>query len=702
MEIVRTEFRNVDGSVRGGFTGHGESLNDVENFQMPMDRARGRGGSSWGVVEGMEVSVGIGEPGVTVSPGSALDSDGNLVVLAVQGSAVVDPTVDPTNDDNIPTVVVGDDGVTVPSTTVTGECVVVVTWREVAGDANAFVRRHAPWLRVLAAADVSEGEQVPLGTVTVDDAGNVLGLTPGTRRQVGVTAGRLELRSSRQTSANGALRQEQIAALTALGDGLELSVLSASGERQALHVDRRTAEVTVPTSLRIADAAGSAGGFTMRSGTDGAWRLADATAGEDRLVVDGPGRLGIGLAPGASAQRLLHVEGSEIHAGGSSGGLSFGDRSATGFVDAPTAGERWSWYADRGQARLWSGADKLWVDKDSNVGIGTPAGAPIKRTVYVSGSGSGVHIEGSGAGFSFADRLRPLGYVDNPGAGERWVWYASGGVARLWSGIDQLTVGAPDDGGGLDVPRRMRVRQGGSSSAGMWLFQTGPQADRAFVGMADDTHVGFWGSGFGWGTWMDTNTGFVSFRNDLGLADGPIGLRLWGSEIADRGGGTLTIRSGGGVVAFDGTVFFRDVVVRGRLVKPGGLFVIDHPLDPLGSTLEHSFVESPERLNVYAGTVVTDSAGEATIELPSYFEALNRDPRVQLTPIGSLARVAARLPIKDNGVEIVSDEPGLEVAWQVTGVRQDAWAERNPVVVERPKPEAERGTYLHPEVHGQP
>lgn len=54
---------------------------------------------------------------------------------------------------------------------------------------------------------------------------------------------------------------------------------------------------------------------------------------------------------------------------------------------------------------------------------------------------------------------------------------------------------------------------------------------------------------------------------------------------------------------------------------------IDHPLDPENRTLSHSFVESPDMKNVYDGVVTTDAAGYATVELPDWFGALNRDFR---------------------------------------------------------------------------
>jgi hypothetical protein len=42
------------------------------------------------------------------------------------------------------------------------------------------------------------------------------------------------------------------------------------------------------------------------------------------------------------------------------------------------------------------------------------------------------------------------------------------------------------------------------------------------------------------------------------------------------------------------------------------------------------------------------------------------------------------------------------VSWQVTGVRQDAFAKVHPLQVEVEKPENERGYYLHPELYGAP
>ncbi|KPL03678.1 MAG: hypothetical protein AMJ73_05825 [candidate division Zixibacteria bacterium SM1_73] len=73
--------------------------------------------------------------------------------------------------------------------------------------------------------------------------------------------------------------------------------------------------------------------------------------------------------------------------------------------------------------------------------------------------------------------------------------------------------------------------------------------------------------------------------------------------------------------------------------KGGGGFKIDHPLDPQNKYLYHSFVESPDMKNVYDGVVVLDANGQAVVELPYYFGAVNKDFRYQLTCIGGFAPV---------------------------------------------------------------
>ncbi|WP_239395564.1 hypothetical protein [Frankia sp. CiP3] len=658
--MTRTQYFNVaTGTVRTGSTTHGESLTDVENGLLPLARWTESSLHSWGVADGLTVTATMGQQGVTVSPGVALDSLGRVVALAPGGVAVIDPAADPSQVVNIATVPVGATGVTV-ATDGLGPATLLLTalFREVQDQGQAGVPPvllHAPWLRLRVEASVpDDGPEVVLARVTLD-AGNAVAALEATRRRLaGLPAGRIELRRPVVGAGATPAIGQQAAAVLAVPDSGGLSLTGSAGG---------------PTvSLLSIDAS-----LTAASLLPGGGRLVLGTAGPPRTI--------------------LHVEGNEgVHSGGTGGGFSFADRAVGGFVPAP-------------------------------------------------------------------------------GAGERWVWYASGETARLWSGRDVLTIGTTGEGLGLDVARRMRVRQGGDASAGLWFFQDGTASDRAFVGMANDAEVGFFGAGVGWGLKMDVNSGDLRFAGDYGRPDGPSTLSLWGSRIGDVGNGTLFLRSGGGAVAFDGGdgvqigtagapgslavqntgtaisatnsgdslfaaavfangmlgvlaqgrttgvfasgrnvgvvgvgptagQFFGDVSISGTLSKGGGGFRIDHPLNPENKYLSHSFVESPEMLNVYRGTVTTDDAGDAAVELPDYVEALNEDFTYHLTVLGEIGIATVTRPVQESGFRIRSDRPGVEVCWLLLGVRRDPWANEHRIQVEEDKDGDARGRYLHPDVRG--
>jgi trimeric autotransporter adhesin len=148
--------------------------------------------------------------------------------------------------------------------------------------------------------------------------------------------------------------------------------------------------------------------------------------------------------------------------------------------------------------------------------------------------------------------------------------------------------------------------------------------------------------------------------------------------------------------------FNGNVQIDGNLSKQSGSFKIDHPLDPANKYLYHSFVESPDMMNIYNGNVTSDAAGEAMVTLPEWFEALNRDFRYQLTVMGQFAQAIVARKVTNHQFSIKTDKPNVEVSWQVTGIRQDAWANAHRIPVEEQKPKEERGSYLHPELFGAP
>ncbi len=138
-----------------------------------------------------------------------------------------------------------------------------------------------------------------------------------------------------------------------------------------------------------------------------------------------------------------------------------------------------------------------------------------------------------------------------------------------------------------------------------------------------------------------------------------------------------------------------DVTIAGNLSKGGGSFKIDHPLDPENKYLFHSFVESPDMMNVYNGNIILNERGEAKVEMPEYFAALNRDFRYQLTPIGSFSELYVAEEIEENYFKIAGGRPGVKVSWQVTGIRRDPFAEANRIPNEVLKEDHNRGKYLH-------
>jgi len=171
-------------------------------------------------------------------------------------------------------------------------------------------------------------------------------------------------------------------------------------------------------------------------------------------------------------------------------------------------------------------------------------------------------------------------------------------------------------------------------------------------------------------------------RGLQGTSDGGIGV----NGIGRVGLNGITSSTPGVPAGF----FQGDVHVNGVLTKAAGSFRIDHPLDPEHKYLSHSFVESPDMMNIYNGNITTDKSGYATVTLPNYFDALNRDFRYQLTVVGEFAQAIVASKISGNSFRIRTDKPNVEVSWQVTGVRKDKFAEENRIKVESDKPKVGR------------
>lgn len=165
--------------------------------------------------------------------------------------------------------------------------------------------------------------------------------------------------------------------------------------------------------------------------------------------------------------------------------------------------------------------------------------------------------------------------------------------------------------------------------------------------------------------------------------------------------GIYASASGTGATNYAG-YFSGNIYVSGSVLKSKDQVTVDYPLDPENKILTHSSVSSSEMLNVYSGNVVLDDKGNATVQMPEWFEAYNAEFRYQLTGIGSSAPglyISRKLTNGEFGIS--GGNPAMEVSWMVSAVRNDNYAKANPVRVVTEKKENEKGYYLTPEVFGK-
>jgi hypothetical protein len=307
-------------------------------------------------------------------------------------------------------------------------------------------------------------------------------------------------------------------------------------------------------------------------------------------------------------------------------------------------------------------------------------------------------------------------------------------------------LGESDSGVGVEGFSSNGVGMWGSSYSGLAVI--GISYTGAAVMGSSNSNFGVWGGsldyiGVSGASDMGTGVDGISRSGD-GVVGQSLGIKTYGVRgRCDNGYGVYGgSKIGYGVIGFSnsgyGVMGFThsgyaaylggNVVITGNLQKGGGSFKIDHPLDPANKYLHHSFVESPDMKNVYDGMVALDNKGEAEIELPDWFGALNKDFRYQLTAMGApgpnlyIAEEISDTSTTTNyssdssssnqnnnnnsndssNFKIAGGTSGMKVSWQVTGIRKDPWANANRIRVEEDKPAKERGYYIYPDLYGQP
>lgn len=180
-----------------------------------------------------------------------------------------------------------------------------------------------------------------------------------------------------------------------------------------------------------------------------------------------------------------------------------------------------------------------------------------------------------------------------------------------------------------------------------------------------------------------------------------------GTDVADHIGvsGSSTPVAGWGI-GVEGTGNWYGVFSSGNLGASGTkTFLIDHPEDPANKMLRHFSIESNEVLNMYRGTDVFDAEGRAVVNLPDYYNSINKNPSYQLTPIGAaMPNLFIESEVNNGQFIIGGGIPGKKVSWQITAERNDPYLQQNPeereVIVD--KEGERRGKYLTPQLYGQP
>jgi trimeric autotransporter adhesin len=339
----------------------------------------------------------------------------------------------------------------------------------------------------------------------------------------------------------------------------------------------------------------------------------------------------------------------------------------------------------KGTVPVWAGTTELGnsviIQNSGNVGIGTKK--PVAKLNVVTTSKTGAAIYGNADATS--GNASGVYGISASTAG-----FGVSGVATATSGQTNGVYGESHSPNGNGV-------FGNSAVIGGTAVQGYESATSGFsVGVLGQTHSSGAPAVFGNNP---SATGGIGVQGEVESTDGNGVAGLF----VTYGGVGLILNGLSGSnykqvfsVDADGNGFF-----AGKLSKGSGSFKIDHPLDPANKYLEHSFVESPDMMNIYNGIVVLDSKGEAAVNLPDYFQALNGDFRYQLTAVGAPGpNLYIAEEISGNRFKIAGGKAGSKVSWQVTGIRQDAYAAAHRIKVEEDKPARDRGHYLHPELFG--
>ena len=442
--------------------------------------------------------------------------------------------------------------------------------------------------------------------------------------------------------------------------------------------------------------------------------------------------------PGAGTITAVNTpNGSGLAGGGNSGSLTLGlvktctanqilqwngsswvcSSAGTGTITGVTAGTDLTGGGTGGTVTLNVDTTKVAQLSASNTFASQQQFKGNSQVMIVGDAGCGAGFTGIGFGaLSGCLNYSLLGdgantYLNRPKGGTLHVRENNGEEMTIVAG-GSVGIGTSIPAGQLEVVSQSLqpavLAFGASAPAGS--AKSGTPGVSGTGGNGDPSSAGLVGGGDG----LD---GFGGIGSAFDIGNGGSGVFGQGGAAGPQGGtdgiggnfaGANTSGNvyGDGIDAFAGSglagYFQGDIQVTGAISAGTKDFKIDHPLDPANKYLVHASVESSEMTNIYTGNVTTDSQGFATVPLPEWFEALNTDFRYQLTVLAQFAQAIVAREIQNHEFVIRTNIPHVKVSWQITGVRQDAYAKAHPLAVEEEKDARLRGFYVHPDLYGAP
>ena len=230
----------------------GDLATDIEQYQRPLEQLHAGGLHAAGIAFGMQITCTKGQPNVVVLPGLALDPNGRHIFLSVDGQAEIAANADAATGTSQLAPVTGA-GVTLPTAPATGpytgECYVIVQWREtfdsatyVSSGSTVVQFLDTPWLQLVTATDYQPDQQVILGAVVLDGASKIISAGYGDvdglqRTMVSVPAQSVQLNRAITTGAPGADTAAWGELRAREAGGIELTVPHGSDQVTVMRAD---------------------------------------------------------------------------------------------------------------------------------------------------------------------------------------------------------------------------------------------------------------------------------------------------------------------------------------------------------------------------------------------------------------------------------------------------------------------------------